>query len=144
MVLSKVELNQVCISPKEALMLVQCLEGRDSFFGGFESLIKTIGSLALIPKNRQVFLDIGLIQLLKDSALKKAKVPIGIFNALLCVIPDPEDSKHSKATDNSIKTLLTSDHSFMRKICDSSEEVCKGLAILLSPKCSRKQGIIAV
>ncbi len=146
MLLSKLEVSQVCICSKEAVMLAQCLEGRGSFFGGYDSLVKTIENLALVPKNRQVFFDTGIISILKDAALNKDLVhAIGILNALLNVVSDPDElERHGEvflSYSDSIKALLTSDDSFMELIHSSNEEVCKGLALLLSPSHSEKPGM---
>ena len=136
MLLSKSELNQVCISSREADMLAKCLEGHDAFFGGYDSLLKTIGNLALVPKNRQVFFDTGMISMLKDVALSKPLVS-EVFNSLLNLIPAADESsgrdKAPPYEGDSVKVLLKSDHSFMKLIHSSSKEVCKGLKLLLCP-----------
>ena len=130
MLLSQSELNQMCICSDEAVKLAQCLKGH-SFFGGYDNLVKTIGNLALVPKNRQVLFDCGIISMLKESALKDAQSRNGIFNTLLNMFPDLKG--HSKAFSDSMKYLLTSDHAFIELIRTSNEEVCKGLDLLLSP-----------
>lgn len=126
LVLSKSELNQVSICSKEADMLARCLRGYDAFFGGYANLIKTIGNLALFPKNRQVFFDTGIVSTLTVVAVNMPSVSNEIFYTLLNMISTLDSSS------DSIKALLTSDHSFMKLIRSSSKDVCKGLQLILS------------
>lgn len=140
MLLSRSEMNQVCISLKEADMLAQCLEGRDPFFAGYDNLVTTIRNLALLPKNRKIFFDTGIISTLKELALKNEVN--GIFYALLNMISESDAHGETFAhTDDAIRALLTSDSSFMELLCGSNKEVCRGLNLLLCHSGYEKSGM---
>ena len=146
MLLSRSEISQVSISSKEADMLAQCLEGHAPFFAGYDYLITTIGNLALVPRNRKIFLDAGIISILKEIALQnESPVPNGIFYALLNMISDSDASDiHSEEflhADGAIRDLFTSDSSFMELLCSSNKEVCRGLTLLLCPSDTKKPGM---
>lgn len=143
MLLSRSEMNQVSVTSKEAHMLALCLKGRDPFFGGYDNLITTVGNLALVPKNRKIFLDADIIGILKELALQNASpAPNGIFYAFLNMISSSDTQSEEFAhTDSAIRALLVSDSSFMMLLCGSKEEICRGLNLLLCPSDPEKTGV---
>lgn len=146
MLLSKSEMNQVCLRSVEADMLARCLKRSDPFWGGFDNLIRTVENLARIPKHWQVFLDTGIVGVLKELALENGLATNGALRALLNMIPEPDvtDTQQQKPElmppTNSVTALLTSDLAFMELVRTSEECICKGLVLLLCPRGSQKPG----
>lgn len=147
MLLSRSEMNQVCLHSNEAEILARCLKGAESFFCGHDNLIVTIENLARIPKHWQIFLETGIVGALKVLAFKEGVATNGILRALLNMIPEPDVSNVQEKKpevlmplSNSVTAELTSDLSFMELVHISSEDICKGLVLLLSPPDSEELG----
>lgn len=140
MLLSKSEVIQVCIDVVEANLLAKCLNGVDSFFGGYDSLMLTIENLARNPKHQQIFVDCGIVSILKSLVLNHGlNVDRRIFHVLLHLIPEPNTSLQQVEEEiifpicNSVTKMLTSDPLFMDILRKSDEDLCKGLLLLLCP-----------
>ena len=140
MILSRSEFSKVCLVSVEADMLARCLNGVDSFFSGQENLITTIANLGRNPGNCQVFLDAGIISMLKTLAITSTSESTtnGILRALLNMIPEPEISSQQTVNKslplcNSVTETLTADSRFMELLHNSNEEVPKVLCLLLKP-----------
>lgn len=139
MILSRSELSQVCIDQVEADLLARCLNGVDTFFGGYDSLITTIENLARNPKHWQLFVDSGIVSILKSMVLNRGpNVDKRIFQTFLHLIPEPDTSLQQLKEEfvfplcNSVTKILLSDPLFMELLRKSDEELCKGLLLLLS------------
>ena len=144
MLLSQSEISQVSIGSDEAEMMANCLKGIDSFFGGHRSLVTTIENLSRSPNNWQVFVDVGIVQSLVESALTETgSLRDCALSALLNMIPEPEidslkqqpfkkviqgDTLSSSATSQ-LKTIP----GFMELINTLSVTECKAINLLLSP-----------
>ena len=148
MILSRSEFSKVCLVSVEADMLARCLNGVDSFFSGHENLIATIANLGRNPENCQVFLDAGIISILKSLAVTSTSESTtnGILCALLNMIPEPEISSQtvnlSLPLCNSVTKTLTADSKFMELLHNSNEEIPKVLCLLLKPMDLEKPGNI--
>lgn len=145
MILSRSEFNKVCLISIEADMLARCLNGVDSFFGGYENLIATIANLGRNPQNCQIFMDVGIIGILKSLAVTSTSESTvnGALCALLNMIPEPEISQTDKLSSplcNSVTKMLTGDPKFMELLHNSNEEVPKALHLLLNPLDLEKSG----
>ena len=151
MLLSRSELSQVCIELVEANLLARCLNGVDSFFGGYDSLMTTIENLACNPKHQQIFVDCGIVSILKSTVLNRAlNVDRRIFRTFLHLIPEPDTSLQQLEEEfvfplhNSVTEMLTSDPLFMDLLRKSDEDLCKGLLLLLFPSDVATSGIVIV
>jgi len=143
MILSRSEFNKVCLDLVEADMLARCLNGVDSFFSTHENLIATIANLGHSPQNCQIFVEAGIVSILKSLAITNASTTNGILCALLNMIPEPEISEKDQLSFplcNSVTQLLTADHKFMELVDNSNEEIPKALQLLLNPLDSEKLG----
>lgn len=136
MILSRSEFNKVCLIPVEGDMLARCLNGVDSFFGGHENLIATIANLGRNPQNCQIFMDVGIIGMLKSIAVVNASTARDVLSALLNMIPEPEISQKIELPlplCSPVTEMLTADSKFMELLHNSSDEVPKALRLLLNP-----------
>ena len=150
MILSRSEFNKVCLISVEADMLARCLNGVDSFFSGHENLIVTIANLGRNPGNCQVFVDAGIIGILKSLAVTSTSESTtnGTLCALLNMIPEPEISSQTDNISlplcNSVTETLTADAKFMQLLYNSNKEVSKVLCLLLKPMDLEKPGNIII
>ena len=136
MILSRSEFNKVCLIPVEGDMLARCLNGVDSFFGGHENLIATIANLGRNPQNCQIFMDVGVIGMLKSIAVVNASTARDVLSALLNMIPEPEISQKiglPLPLCSPVTEMLTADSKFMELLHNLSDEVPKALRLLLNP-----------
>ena len=136
MILSRSEFNKICLIPVEGDMLARCLNGVDSFFGGHENLIATIANLGRNPQNHQVFMDVGIVGMLKSLTVANASTANDVLSALLNMIPEPEISQKiglPLPLCNPVTQMLTADSKFMELLHNSSDEVPKALHLLLNP-----------
>lgn len=145
MILSRSEFNKVCLVSVEADMLARCLNGVDSFFSGRENLIATIANLGRNPQNCQIFMDVGIVSILRSLAVTDSSTTRDVLRALLNMVPEPEissqkDEAPSPSHNNSVMELLTADPKFMELLLNSNEDVAKGLHLLLHPMSIEKSG----
>ena len=146
MILSRSEFNKVCLVSVEADMLARCLNGVDSFFGGHENLIATVANLARNPQNCQIFLDAGIVGILKSLVVANTSESNtnGILYALVNMIPEPEISSQTDQISlplcSPVTEMLTGDPKFMELLCNANEDVPKVLDLLLNPLNLEKPG----
>ena len=137
MILSRSEFNKVCLVPVEGDMLARCLNGVDSFFGGHENLIATITNLGRNPQNCQIFVDVGIVSILKSLAVANFSTANDVLSALLSMIPEPEISSQKDEVSlplcNAVTEMLIADPKFMELLHNSNEGIPKASHLLLNP-----------
>ena len=145
MILSRSEFNKICLVPVEGDMLARCLNGVDSFFSGHENLIETIANLGRNPQNCQIFMDVGIVSILKSLAVANTSNANGVLRALFNMIPEPEIGSQKDELSlplcNSVTEMLIADPRFMELLHNSNEEIPKALHLLLNPMNLEKSGI---